>query len=81
MWLGTTYRSGPFYEVLKTASGEIAVLLFVFPLIDMLGKSEGKTSERNWLLVWSSFGVGFVFILLAGFFSRMERESEEEERE
>jgi hypothetical protein len=75
-WLEKTYQSGHYYEVLKTASAEVAVLLFVFPLIDMLGKDNGM--RRNWSLVLWSGGIGLVFLLVAGVFAKKEHESDEE---
>jgi hypothetical protein len=67
-WLKDTYGAEGFYEVLKTACGEIAVLLFVFPLIDMLGKDASPI--HNWGLVLWSCTVGFSFIALAGVFAK-----------
>lgn len=71
-WLEKTYRSEHYYEVLKTASAEIAVLLFVFPVIDMLG-----SGQRKWSLVLWSGGIGLIFLLLAGVFAKKEHESDE----
>ena len=76
-WLRETYSAKYFYEVLKTASAEIAVLLFVFPLIDQLG-NDNAGHKTHWRLIAGSLVIGLVFVLLAGVFARMEHESREE---
>lgn len=78
-WVEQTYTSSHFYDVLKTASAEIAVLLFVFPLIDQFAKPDVKAKGFDLKLVICSFFVGLVFVGLAGFFARREHESKMEE--
>jgi len=84
IWAKGTYQTEDFYEVAKTACAEIAVLLFVFPLIDLLGKEPTvtiinniavTTTKRNWTLVDWSVAIGFVFIAIAGIFSKKQHDA------
>lgn len=79
-WAKKTYVGGPFYDVAKTACGEVAVLLFVFPLIDMLGRTNDP-QRRNWPFVIWCIIMAFVFVGIAGMFARMQEEAEAKKEE
>jgi hypothetical protein len=71
-WCARTFLGPRFYKIAAEFCVEVAVLWFVFPLLDTLVQFDKPKMK----LVYASVGITAVFLFMAGILSKMGGEEE-----